>query len=180
MDAKRYSRPLDVKDVEAFEGMMRDCRAEHGVLICANGWSKAAARRAGDRITLRCYSVDDASGASDSAGIAACEACYRDQPDPKLRGFVLWNGQLPLVIDGLFAIVWTGLCDVCGKSQVWCWDCGSIFSVEDNVPQGCSCERVWTSVSVLTTEDANDLGFAARLLLVQFDYGLLAVDRRSL
>jgi hypothetical protein len=45
VDAKHYGRPLNVKDVEAFEGMMRDCRTVHGILVCPNGWSPGAERR---------------------------------------------------------------------------------------------------------------------------------------
>jgi hypothetical protein len=46
VDAKNRSGPLDLGDVEQFEGMMRDCRAARGIIVCTAGWSEAAARRA--------------------------------------------------------------------------------------------------------------------------------------
>src|SRR3954468_22330294 len=39
VDAKRHKRPLDVKKVEEFEGMMRDVQAHHGILVCPNGYT---------------------------------------------------------------------------------------------------------------------------------------------
>src|ERR1039458_6592279 len=52
VDAKNRSRPLDLGDVEQFEGMMRDCRATRGIIVCTAGWSEAAARRAQQAITI--------------------------------------------------------------------------------------------------------------------------------
>jgi len=44
-DAKRRSRMVDVTDVEAFEGLMRDVRASRGVLVCTKGYSEATEKR---------------------------------------------------------------------------------------------------------------------------------------
>src|SRR5258707_968864 len=46
VDAKRRKRPINVKQVEEFEGMMRDVRATRGIIVCPNGYSQAAHRRA--------------------------------------------------------------------------------------------------------------------------------------
>jgi Restriction endonuclease len=45
-DAKRHSTKLDVKDVEAFMGMVDDVGAEMGLLVAPMGFTKAVARRA--------------------------------------------------------------------------------------------------------------------------------------
>jgi hypothetical protein len=45
-DAKRHSTKLDVKDVEAFMGMVDDVGAGMGLLVAPMGFTKAAARRA--------------------------------------------------------------------------------------------------------------------------------------
>jgi restriction endonuclease Mrr len=52
VDAKSRARPLDLGDVEQFEGMMRDCRASRGIIVCTAGWTAAAARRAQQTITI--------------------------------------------------------------------------------------------------------------------------------
>src|SRR4051812_30158344 len=34
IDAKFRRRKIDVRDVELFEGTIKDCRAHHGILVC--------------------------------------------------------------------------------------------------------------------------------------------------
>ena len=46
VEAKYLSRKINVKDVESFEGMMRDIGADHGILITETGFSRAAIDRA--------------------------------------------------------------------------------------------------------------------------------------
>ncbi|NOU09753.1 MAG: hypothetical protein HOO98_07015 [Nitrospira sp.] len=46
VDAKLYSRPLDVKDVEDFIGMLGDIEVERGLLVTKTGYTKAAMARA--------------------------------------------------------------------------------------------------------------------------------------
>jgi hypothetical protein len=50
IDAKDWSTPVDIGDVEKFAGMVRDVRASNGILVCNAGFSKQAhtyARRLG-------------------------------------------------------------------------------------------------------------------------------------
>lgn len=46
VDAKLYSRPLDVKDVEEFIGMLGDIEVERGLLVTKTGYTEAAMARA--------------------------------------------------------------------------------------------------------------------------------------
>src|SRR4051812_34749139 len=46
VDAKKRARKVDVKEVESFRGLMQDVGATHGYLVCPNGYTKAAERRA--------------------------------------------------------------------------------------------------------------------------------------
>lgn len=53
VDAKLYSRPLDVKDVEEFIGMLGDIEVERGLLVASSGYTEAAmARVFGDSVDL--------------------------------------------------------------------------------------------------------------------------------
>jgi len=72
-DAKRRSRKIDVKEVEAFEGMMKDVRATRGVIVCSNGWSEATERRAAESIDIRLMTTEEA----EEIGHAAMRLCYR-------------------------------------------------------------------------------------------------------
>ena len=42
IDAKDWSRPADVGDIEKFAGMVKDVRASRGILVCNAGFSQAA------------------------------------------------------------------------------------------------------------------------------------------
>ncbi|WP_219988583.1 restriction endonuclease [Leucothrix pacifica] len=53
VDAKRYNRPLNVKDIESFHGMMEDCSASTGILVCPKGYTNAAKKRARNYIRLK-------------------------------------------------------------------------------------------------------------------------------
>ena len=46
IDCKDHSGPIDIKDVEAFIGLVQDVGAHKGALVSANGYSKAAKKRA--------------------------------------------------------------------------------------------------------------------------------------
>jgi hypothetical protein len=121
-DAKRRSRKVDVTDVEAFEGLMRDVRASRGVLVCTKGYSDAAARRAEQAIDIRLLREDEALEI-DHAAIDPCPHCQDENRKPE--GLVFWDGQLPLGVGPAWAIVFTGKCDLCRSFAFWCWACGT-------------------------------------------------------
>jgi len=46
IDCKDYSKPVDVKGVEEFQGLVQDVRAHKGALVCPSGFTKSALKRA--------------------------------------------------------------------------------------------------------------------------------------
>lgn len=46
IDCKDYSKPIDVKGIEEFNGLVQDVRAHKGALVCPSGFTKAALKRA--------------------------------------------------------------------------------------------------------------------------------------
>lgn len=46
IDCKDYAKPIDVKGVEEFHGLVQDVRAHKGALVCPSGFTKAALKRA--------------------------------------------------------------------------------------------------------------------------------------
>jgi len=46
IDCKDYAKPVDVKGVEEFNGLVQDVRAHKGALVCPSGFTKAALKRA--------------------------------------------------------------------------------------------------------------------------------------
>src|SRR5262249_5035699 len=120
VDAKRRQRKLDVKDVEAFEGLMKDVGAHHGFLVSSTGYSGAAQRRAQDAITISIVPLE-----------------HVEQIDPTrwprclgakcANGRVFWSGYpelsmslLPISspkadVEKRTWLHYVGKCDQCGK-----------------------------------------------------------------
>lgn len=146
IDAKNRKRKLNIKDVETFEGMMRDCSAPRGILVTPVGWTSAAARRAQDAITITLLSVEDLDDFAfnfEPCLIPACRSAGRRER----QGAVLWEEFVPSGFDAGWVIVQVGKCDRCHTFHVWCWDCGTRFPVPDGEVVTCGCEeREWASV----------------------------------
>ena len=58
VDCKDYAKPVDVKGVEEFHGLVRDVRAHKGALVCPNGFSEAAKTLA-QKLGVEIYSPVD-------------------------------------------------------------------------------------------------------------------------
>lgn len=58
IDCKDYGRPVDVKGIEAFIGMVRDVRAHQGAMVSAKGFS-ASAQKLARRANMAIYSPID-------------------------------------------------------------------------------------------------------------------------
>ena len=58
IDCKDSKVPVDVKDIEKFMGLVKDIRANKGVMVAANGFTETAKRR-GDKAGLNLYRLVD-------------------------------------------------------------------------------------------------------------------------
>lgn len=166
-DAKLRKRRLDVKDIESFEGMMRDVRASRGVLVCPNGATKAAIRRAERSIDIRVVSTEE-SMELDYAAIDPCPHCAEKRRH--LPGLIFWDGQFPLPLGPGWAIIFTGKCDLCRSFAFWCWDCGEKVVVPDSESYECGCEHTW-----FVEAGQNEVVFVVRV-----GDGEIPLDRRPL
>ncbi len=176
VDAKHHKRQIDVKQVEAFEGMMKDVRASRGILVCPHGHTKAALKRAQDAITIQLVPLS----ALESLDLMSWDACA----NPKCKkGFVLWDTtpgfSLP---NGLLTIFATSKCDECHRFNIWCWDCGERFALGDEDEHHCNCKSYWFWLTAIEddSEDKAERLNAVYLLLVFADGQHFVVDRRPL
>ena len=176
IDAKNKKRPIDIKEVEAFEGLMKDVSANSGILICSNGYTKAALRRAQQLISIR---LIDKSKIND-VHIESWDRCLFSKC---FNGLVSWdavpgiyegNGEGPISINA------TGKCDQCGRFHVWCWDCGHRSALDFEDEFKCGCQNPWFWLTSI--EDEEDIGFLYKsnyLLLVALS-DVLIMDRRAM
>jgi hypothetical protein len=183
VDAKLRRRKIDVKDVEGFLGMMQDCRASRGIVVCTAGYSAAALARAQEAVTIKL--LDE--GQEEDFPWAQYDFCLgkcADKGQSARRGLVLWDAQHPLPFRPGWLIVWTGKCDVCREFHVWCWDCGSKFAVPNEGHCDCGCEELlWAS---LIEEELDAAGVLNAVYLILLDKsvdppnGIIQLDRVAL
>lgn len=160
VDAKLRKRKVDIKDVEAFRGLMEDVGAAYGYLVCSAGFTKSAERRAQDLITVTLVPPEEYSG-FDPSKWPPCEwpGCS--------SGSVFWDGGVELfytpVYQGVLAVPaqkksakhFLGKCDHCGKFHVRCSECEItlVFDEADGEHQ-CSCKPPWFWLASVEADEA--------------------------
>ena len=155
VDAKHRRRFVDIKQVESFEGMMRDCRASYGVLVCTSGFTEAAKRRAQCAISLRLIGPEELETFTLDTWDDCQGRCSASTKRWSSSGLVLWE-RMPhglAINDSPLSIMLLGKCDVCGDFNIWCWDCGQKFALADDSEFKCACDWFWLTA----TEDEDEL-----------------------
>jgi hypothetical protein len=180
VDAKRYRTKVDIKDVESLLSMMVDCRADHGIIVCPNGWTPAALRRAQDEVTITLLTEDDAVSETRWAHFEDCLGTCSRRRDPSKAGIVLMDSHHALNVGGMWTLLATGKCDVCRCFHVWCIDCGQRFALRREHHYTCDCGFLWSSVIEEETDDETGETLNAVHLLLVADHQLFALDRQML
>lgn len=148
IDAKRHGRKIDVKQVEEFEGLMKDIGATHGYLVSPSGQSDAAMRRAEKLITISIVPLERVALIDPSKWPRCLAQKCSD-------GRVFWDGYPELTLalrrqdDGAVMhaprVHCVGKCDRCGRFHVRCVTCSDLFSLDDKGDdQRCRCNTPWT------------------------------------
>ncbi|NTX67505.1 restriction endonuclease [Myxococcus sp. CA051A] len=172
VDAKFRKRKIDIKDIESFEGMMKDCRAQRGILVCANGFTHAALRRAQKAITISLVPAEAIESLDIESWYPCLGKCAMENRG-RTAGWVLYDRPLGLVQrDSPLTILAIGKCDGCNDFHVWCWDCGAHFALRgEEAEHACSCRRLWLTERVDEgfDERGNHLESIRLLLVVPVD-----------
>ncbi|MCA9897594.1 MAG: restriction endonuclease [Ardenticatenaceae bacterium] len=174
IDAKDRKRKVDVKDIESFEGMMKDCRASRGVLVCTHGYTEGAVKRAQEAITINVFTLDeilDFQWAYEKC-LGICSQSEHNKK-PTKRGMVLWVSYMGIPSGTHMRVFQTGKCDGCHAFHVWCWECGLKFSVSDRSSTKCECGHDWIS----WPDDSENETSMQLMLRVDDQYGAI-IDRR--
>ncbi|SNR53157.1 restriction endonuclease [Hymenobacter mucosus] len=175
VDAKDRKRPIDIKEVEAFEGLMRDVNAKRGILFCSNGYTKSALRRAQEHIGIRLVTEEEI----DALDFSRWELC---RSSACKEGLVLWDTYKAVICNGLISMYGLGKCDECGCFHVWCWDCGERQHLSGEDHWHCTCEPswIWTSSKQREVDVSGLANDSLFLLLVHSDTSYDVIDRRPL
>lgn len=149
IDAKERKRPIDIKEVESFEGLMKDVGAQKGVLVCSNGYTKAAKNRAQKHIGIEIIPANDI----DTFNFNTWDNCLHANCK---NGLVLWDRYFAVSKqDSPAYIIATGKCDECHKFHIWCQSCGNkkVLGTEDEWQ--CDCKKDWFWLTAIETEEDN-------------------------
>jgi len=185
VDAKKRSRKIDVKDVEAFRGMMEDVGATHGYLVSPSGQTKAAEKRAQASVSIRIVPLDRLEDFDPSTW----PRCRRNGCE---RGRIFWDGypELTMVLQSLHAsgptqvscVHYVGKCDRCGRFHVWCLACNDILAPpedeDDDCGHQCSCSPPWFWLASIEEDENGHRSAELHACLVTGQ--VVTVDRRSL
>lgn len=187
VDAKHRKRKIDITDVEAFLGLMKDVGATHGYLISPFDPTKAAERRAQMAVSLRIVPLSRLEN-FDPSTWPRCK-------DPKCtRGRIFWDGypEFSLRLRPINAtadqeptltsfIHYVGKCDRCGLFHVWCITCNDILAIphdEDaDIGHRCKCAKPWFW---LASVEADEQGARSAELHAILGAEIVTVDRRGL
>lgn len=174
IDAKQRKRPVDIKEVEMFEGLMKDVNAKRGILVCSNGHTASALRRAQQHIGIKLLAADDA----ENLDLNSWDPCR----NPKCSsGLVLWDATPGIFHDGTVTVQAIGKCDECGQFHVWCWGCGNKKALGKEVDWQCACKDKWFWLTAIETEeDEGQFSKVNYLILVMGAANVQIVDRRPL
>ncbi|WP_277014096.1 restriction endonuclease [Flavobacterium lindanitolerans] len=171
-DAKNRKRPIDIKEVEAFEGLMKDVNAKRGFIVCSNGFTKSAERRAQKNIGIRIVPLD----AIEEIDINSWDKCWSSKCS---NGLVLWDATPGLIMGGKVTVQASGKCDECGKFHVWCWGCGNKTVLEKEEGWQCACKGPWFWItSIEDEEDEKGKTSKANYLILVTTNDAFIIDRR--
>jgi hypothetical protein len=187
VDAKKRRRKIDVKDVEAFLGLMKDVSATHGYLVSPAGHTKAAERRAQRAVSIRIAPVDRLEN-FDPSTWPKCKS-------PRCKsGRIFWDGypELSILLHPakgsrenrpirMPIVHYVGKCDRCGLFHVWCSRCDETLPVPDGGAEDhghqCHCKPPWFWLA--STEEDEDGAESAELHVAMAQAGIITVDRRA-
>ena len=136
IDAKFYKDELDVKNIEEVEALAKAVGADKAIIVAANGWNEPARKKAKFiGMDLRIFTIEQALDILIPDKWNMCPICQEDCVVMEMSGGVITNNLLSVVI--------AGRCRECQAVQVWCWDCGSKFILENKDTFTCGCESKW-------------------------------------
>lgn len=95
IDCKDYSKPVDVKGVEEFYGLLEDVGAHKGALVCPKGFTAAAKTRA-QKLMIDLYSPVDTDPHKWQVEVKAPTLC--DWRGAKISFCISCNAPVPLLI----------------------------------------------------------------------------------
>lgn len=133
VDCKRYGTRVDVKDVEAFIGLVEDVGAAIGLLVTTEGFTSGATDRAAAArgIRIEVLRVEELPG-WEPPELILCELCADSLGEDAFPGMAYIDATAVVETeDGRALDVMVGYCERCAGLHIECPECGVINAVSD-------------------------------------------------
>lgn len=136
VEARFRARRVGLGDIRLVLALGRSIGAEKCIVICSNGWTKGAERKASsDELDLRLITVEIADQVLRVGRWAICLGCRAGQIMMEKSGSVEVGGTVTR---------WrAGRCSRCGGTSVWCRVCGNQIVLRRGEGRKCSCGHIW-------------------------------------
>ena len=177
VDCKFQKRPIDIKKVEEFEGMMRDVNAQRGILICPSGYTQSALRRAQELITIRILTEEEI----ENFVMYGWDNCKLNQ----CEGNIIWEINPSIINDLPLTVTCSAKCDKCSSFNIWCWACGEKFSMYDEDDHQCECEEPSFWLTSIENDEQSKSVYLHYLYLIEYNpdqpkFAILTMNRRPI
>ena len=140
IDAKFYQRKIGVKVVEEVESLARAVGASKTFIVCPNGWTKPAEKRASSSgMDLRLMALERVVELLEPHRWHLCPVCKND--------CIVRDHEGAIETDGLFLWWLAGQCRQCKAGIVGCQDCGDKAIIEVGEEYECHCGHRWKVMS---------------------------------
>ena len=127
VDCKRYGTPVDIKDVEAFIGMVEDVGAAIGLLVTTEGYTSGALNRAatGRGIRVQVIRVEDLP--TWEPPLVVCAMCTDSVLEDSMPGMVYIDQVEDIDTEDADSVeVTLGYCERCAALHLACPECGTV------------------------------------------------------
>jgi hypothetical protein len=136
VDAKYHATKLDVKDIEGVLALAEAVNACKAVVVCANGWTEPAQRKAAHtNLDLKVFDTDEALDYLVPEKWCLCPKCKND--------CIVYETELLNDLDEPMSMAVLGQCRECRHAMAWCWDCGNEAWLDPGESIRCYCGHEW-------------------------------------
>ncbi|HWL44340.1 MAG TPA: restriction endonuclease [Ilumatobacter sp.] len=138
-ECKHYKRPVGIKTVESFIGMLLDLDVDKGAMYALNGFTDPARKRAAGcrhpRLSL--YDIDVARlQPLDYDDLFLEEECPSDGCYAKVYRWWRYEAETGEVLE-------VGRCDSCGTDVIRCFTCGELIAVGSDLEECFGCQSTY-------------------------------------
>jgi hypothetical protein len=127
VDCKRYGTPVDIKDVEAFIGMVEDVGAAIGLLVTTEGYTSGALARAAAARGIRVQVIRVEDLPTWEPPLIVCAMCADSVPEDSMPGMVYIDQVEDIdTEDGDSIEVTLGYCEKCAALHLECPECATV------------------------------------------------------